>query len=190
MIVRNLFCDGEIRAISGDRYWVHLTAARRAAGTRVLCSSVGRVSTSKGCEPEILATTWFLVMVARSSSSVRRLCTGWSVSVRFVRAFCLAAGDGCAGATIESRSAPGDREYGERLGASDRLQDGGLDRFIQNYPSHGTVVDMEEAKESFKVVGPMTDDERAFAREWSGIVDSPAPRGGVTFAAREFYKQF
>lgn len=81
------------------------------------------------------------------------------------------------------------KEYGERLGASDRLVDGGLDRLIEHYPSHGTVIDMEEAKQSFKSVEPMTEDERAFAREWSGIVDSP-PYRGAAFAVREFYKQF
>ena len=82
------------------------------------------------------------------------------------------------------------KEYGERLGANDRLQDGGLDRLIQHYPSHGSVIDMEEAKKSFKSVDPMTEDELAFAGEWSGLVNSPSPRAGVTFAAREFYKQF
>ena len=80
-------------------------------------------------------------------------------------------------------------DYGKRLGASERLQERGLERLIGEYPSHATVIDMEEAKKSFKGVEAMTDDERMFAHEWRALVDSPS-YPGICFSVREFYNQF
>lgn len=56
-----------------------------------------------GSEPGSLGTTRFLAMVARSSSSVRKLWTGKPVSVRLVCALVRAAGEGRAGATTDAR---------------------------------------------------------------------------------------
>ena len=80
------------------------------------------------------------------------------------------------------------KDYGKRLGADQRLKDGGLNRLIERYPSHGTVIDMEEAKESFKNVVAMTEDERFLAREWSRLIESPSfPT--MCFSVRELLSQ-
>ena len=69
------------------------------------CSAVGRVRTSNGSAPDTRRTTRFLVIVARSPSRVRKLCTGRPSAVRLLRAFSLAASETCAGATMEVRAA-------------------------------------------------------------------------------------
>jgi hypothetical protein len=50
------------------------------------------------------------------------------------------------------------REYGERL-KSKLLKSGALDRLVQDYPSHGFVIDKEEALEYFSQVDDLTADE-------------------------------
>lgn len=80
------------------------------------------------------------------------------------------------------------KDYGERLGSDERLREGGLNRLIEEYPSHGTVIDMEEARESFKNVVAMTEDERLFAREWSNLIESPS-FPPICFSVREFFSQ-
>lgn len=81
------------------------------------------------------------------------------------------------------------KHYGKRLGADERLEEGGLDQLIGRYPSHGTVIDMEEAKKSFKNVVAMTEDERLFAREWSSLIESPSFPTTICFSVREFFNQ-
>lgn len=80
------------------------------------------------------------------------------------------------------------KHYGERLGADERLKEDGLDRLIGAYPSHWTVIDMDEAKKSFKNVAGMTEDERLFACEWGGFIESPSFPTDC-FSVREIYSR-
>lgn len=54
------------------------------------------------------------------------------------------------------------REYGERL-KSKLLKPGALDRLVQDYPSHGFVIDKEEALQYFTKVDDLTADETTLA---------------------------
>lgn len=54
------------------------------------------------------------------------------------------------------------REYGERL-KSKLLKSGALDRLVQDYPSHGFVIDKEEALQYFTKVDDLTPDEMSLA---------------------------
>jgi hypothetical protein len=52
-------------------------------------------------------------------------------------------------------------QYGQRLSAgSKNLREGSLDRLVSSYPSHGFVIDREEAATLFKSVREPSDDER------------------------------
>jgi hypothetical protein len=54
------------------------------------------------------------------------------------------------------------REYGERL-KSKLLKSGALERLVQDYPSHGFVIDKEEALQYFSKVDDLTPDETSLA---------------------------
>jgi hypothetical protein len=54
------------------------------------------------------------------------------------------------------------REYGERL-SSKLLKQGALDKLVQDYPSHGFVIDKEEALQYFSKVEDLTVDETTIA---------------------------
>ncbi len=54
------------------------------------------------------------------------------------------------------------REYGERL-KSKLLKPGAMDRLVQDYPSHGFVIDKEEAEQYFSKVDDLTPEEIALA---------------------------
>ncbi|MCY3922122.1 MAG: SppA protein [Chloroflexi bacterium] len=81
------------------------------------------------------------------------------------------------------------REYGKRLGSDQRLVEGGLDRLVESYPSHETVIDVEEAGKIFKNVTEMTECERRIADYWGPVVSSPASPRPITFAGRMAYAQ-
>ena len=79
------------------------------------------------------------------------------------------------------------KEYGRRLGAIARLKARGLERLIEDYPSHGTVIDMHEAEEIFENVSAMSDQEKLVTQAWSEVLESPA-RPAIAFAVRRFYE--
>ena len=79
------------------------------------------------------------------------------------------------------------KEYGRRLGATARLKARGLERLIEDYPSHGTVIDMYEAEEIFENVSAMSDQEKLVTQAWSEVLESPA-RPAIAFAVRRFYE--
>jgi hypothetical protein len=64
------------------------------------------------------------------------------------------------------------REYGERL-KSKLLKPGALERLVQDYPSHGFVIDKEEALEYFRKVADLSADEMELGEALDGYVRWP-----------------
>jgi len=70
-------------------------------------------------------------------------------------------------------------EYGERI-ARGNLKEGGLDRLLAKYPSHGFVIDKSEAKEIFKIVDDLAPSLDEFMRLWGDFA------GRFVYANRAF----
>jgi hypothetical protein len=68
------------------------------------------------------------------------------------------------------------RTYGERLADNQRnLKPNAIDELIEGYPSHGFVIDMEEAQKLFVSVTALTDEEEALAADFTNALREPAP---------------
>jgi hypothetical protein len=66
------------------------------------------------------------------------------------------------------------KEYGTRLMIkSKNFEIGTLNQLIGSYPSHGFVIDREEAETKFKNVRACTDDERALLKELGDSAQIP-----------------
>lgn len=80
------------------------------------------------------------------------------------------------------------RDYGQRLMAKGKnLDTKALNDLISNYPSHGFVIDYEEAKEKFKNVRECTEDEQSLVNELGDIAQIPQPENSpvVTYLSEE-----
>jgi len=64
-------------------------------------------------------------------------------------------------------------EYGERM-AGDNVKPGALQKLTYDYPSHGFVIDIEEAGRLFEVVREFGAAERAVGTELKGLLRYPA----------------
>jgi hypothetical protein len=78
------------------------------------------------------------------------------------------------------------REYGERL-ASKLLKPNALDKLVQDYPSHGFVIDKEEALKYFTQIDDFTADEVAIAEWMSESVRWPKDEPEVFDITNYFY---
>lgn len=67
------------------------------------------------------------------------------------------------------------KEYGERLGLT-HLKPKALDTLVESYPSHGFVIDFEEAQKLFKNVDAMTDREDEIASLLKRVTRYPSPQ--------------
>lgn len=69
------------------------------------------------------------------------------------------------------------KEYGERLmGKSENFDEDSLQELISSYPSHGFVIDREEASTKFKVVRACTNDEMALLDDLGNYALVPMDR--------------
>lgn len=67
------------------------------------------------------------------------------------------------------------KQYGERLSAhSNNLNEGSLDRLVEEYPSHGFVIDRKEASELFVNVRKLTASESALVQLLGAVVRTPS----------------
>ena len=74
------------------------------------------------------------------------------------------------------------REYGRRLMVKSKNFDKDtLDSLISDYPSHGFVIDKEEAAERFKLVRACTEDETILIEELGDYALFPADKPWVRF---------
>ena len=74
------------------------------------------------------------------------------------------------------------KEYGERLSAvSKNLQEKALDTLVNDYPSHGFVIDKKEAGEIFNRVRDANEIEIELIQLFGGAVRSPSPREPILF---------
>jgi hypothetical protein len=64
------------------------------------------------------------------------------------------------------------KAYGERLGLTN-LKPGALDKLIEQYPSHGFVIDMQEAQDLFQEVKRFSSGEQAIYSRFDNIVRYP-----------------
>jgi hypothetical protein len=68
------------------------------------------------------------------------------------------------------------KEYGDRLTkASKNLQEGALGRLVDDYPSHGFVIDRKEAAQLFVRVRETTPEESSLLQLVRSVVRTPSP---------------
>ncbi len=77
------------------------------------------------------------------------------------------------------------QHYGERLDGKRQMKDDTLDRLINDYPSHGFVIDYEEAKDLFRTVKPMEGAHRSLADLFGSILMRPSEAAIFTQVGRQ-----
>lgn len=77
------------------------------------------------------------------------------------------------------------REYAKRVGA-ETLNPGTLDKLIESYPTHGFVIDREEAARLFKKVDDLSSSECALATALAGTVRYPQRQPVVSDLGAEY----